>query len=389
MPMRWIILLVLFFARTVMAFQFQSIAALSPFIMDSLAITLADIGLLIGLYSGPGVIVAIGGGAVATLFGDKRTVVASLVLMVLGGVMVAYAPSLGWAVAGRLVSGAGGLVLNVLMTKMVIDWFSGGNVSTALAIYISSWPVGIGLGLLILPPLATGTSLQMAWSVLIACTVLALAVFTVLYKAPEGAPTGHAPIRVTALPWTPLALAAGLWAFYNAAFAMIFSFGALVLVDRGMAITAASSAISLYIFTATLAIPLGGWLADRTGRAHGVILASLIGGMMVFPAVLYLPQTLIPTALVLGGLFAGLAPGPVVAMPGLILSAEARAFGTGVFYSMYYLITMIAPALAGALSDRLADVGVTFLLGAALMLLSILALWAYRHSTPPPAVPHG
>ena len=180
MPMRWIILLVLFFARTVMAFQFQSIAALSPFIMDSLAITLADIGLLIGLYSGPGVIVAIGGGAVATLFGDKRTVVASLVLMVLGGVMVAYAPSLGWAVAGRLVSGAGGLVLNVLMTKMVIDWFSGGNVSTALAIYISSWPVGIGLGLLILPPLATGTSLQMAWSVLIACTVFALAVFTVL-----------------------------------------------------------------------------------------------------------------------------------------------------------------------------------------------------------------
>ena len=200
MPMRWIILLVLFFARTVMAFQFQSIAALSPFIMDSLAITLADIGLLIGLYSGPGVIVAIGGGAVATLFGDKRTVVASLVLMVLGGVMVAYAQSLGWAVAGRLVSGAGGLVLNVLMTKMVIDWFSGGNVSTALAIYISSWPVGIGLGLLILPPLATGTSLQMAWSVLIACTVLALAVFTVLYKAPEGAPTGHAPIRVTAPP---------------------------------------------------------------------------------------------------------------------------------------------------------------------------------------------
>ncbi|MCA0873880.1 hypothetical protein LCL97_23865 [Seohaeicola saemankumensis] len=61
--MRWVILFVLFFARTIMAVQFQSVAALSPFIMDSLAITLTEIGILIGLYSGPGIIVALAGGA--------------------------------------------------------------------------------------------------------------------------------------------------------------------------------------------------------------------------------------------------------------------------------------------------------------------------------------
>lgn len=114
MPMRWIILIVLFFARAVMALQFQSVAALSPFIMDSLAITLTDIGVLIGLYLGPGIVVAVVGGAMATWFGDKRTVIASLVLMVLGGLIVASATTLGWAVAGRIVSGIGGVVLNVL-----------------------------------------------------------------------------------------------------------------------------------------------------------------------------------------------------------------------------------------------------------------------------------
>ena len=76
---RWIILFVLFFARTAMAFQFQSIAALSPLMIDSLLLSITEIGLLIGLYLGPGVIVAILGGSVASVFGDKRIVVVSLI----------------------------------------------------------------------------------------------------------------------------------------------------------------------------------------------------------------------------------------------------------------------------------------------------------------------
>ena len=380
MPMRWIILAVLFFARTVMAFQFQSVAALSPFIMDSLAITLTDIGLLIGLYLGPGIIVAVAGGAVATWFGDKRTVIVSLVLMVIGAVMIGYASTLGWAVAGRIVSGIGGVVINVLMTKMVIDWFAGRNVSTAVAIFISSWPVGIALSLLILPSLAARADVQAAWTALTLFTALALLFFALIYKAPEGAKPGEARIKITSLPWTPLAWAALLWGLYNAAFAMIFGFGALVLAERGMTIAAASSAISVYIFAATFAIPVGGWLADRTGRANSIISVSLVGGMLVFPAVLYVPDSFVVAALILGGLLAGLAPGPVVAMPGLVLSPETRAFGTGVFYSIYYLQMMIAPALAGALADHLGDVNVAFVLGAAMMLVAIIAHWAFQQT---------
>ena len=111
MAMRWTILAVLFMARMVMAFQFQSVAALSPFLMETLAITLTDIGLLIGLFLGPGIIVAVAGGAFATWFGDKRTVIASLVLMVIGSLLVTYASALGWAILGRIVSGIGGVVI--------------------------------------------------------------------------------------------------------------------------------------------------------------------------------------------------------------------------------------------------------------------------------------
>ena len=55
---RWLILTVLTFARTVMGFQFQSVAAVSPFLLDQFQLSYAALGSLIGLYLLPGVAVA-------------------------------------------------------------------------------------------------------------------------------------------------------------------------------------------------------------------------------------------------------------------------------------------------------------------------------------------
>ena len=135
---RWTILAVLFLARTAMGFQFQSIGALSPLIGESYALSLANIGFLIGLYLAPGVVVAIPGGAIAGRFGDKRIVGLSMGLMFLGSVLIAWAPTWGLLVTGRLLAGVGGVALNVVMTKMVIDWFVGREISTAMSIFINS-----------------------------------------------------------------------------------------------------------------------------------------------------------------------------------------------------------------------------------------------------------
>ncbi|NEK25108.1 MFS transporter [Sulfitobacter sp. JBTF-M27] len=226
--------------------------------------------------------------------------------------------------------------------------------------------------------------MRTAWIALTILTGAALLLFASVYKVPPGAVPGNARISFSALPWTPLAFAAVLWGLYNCAFSMIFSFGSLVLAERGLPVIAASSAISFYIIAGAISIPVGGWLADRTGQPDRIILISLVGCMLVFPAVLYLPNSFLLAALVLGGLLAGLAPGPVVSMPGLILAPEMRAFGTGVFYSIYYVLMMIAPALAGALADYVGNVSVAFFLGAGMMLLAIFAHWAFRQTASPP-----
>jgi hypothetical protein len=56
---RWGILAILFFVRLTMAFQFQSVAAVAPLLEKTFGVGLADIGLLIGLYFTPGVVLAL------------------------------------------------------------------------------------------------------------------------------------------------------------------------------------------------------------------------------------------------------------------------------------------------------------------------------------------
>jgi len=61
---RWGVLAVLFLVRLTMAFQFQSVAAVAPLLSGKFGVSLADIGLLIGLYFAPGVVLSLPGGAI-------------------------------------------------------------------------------------------------------------------------------------------------------------------------------------------------------------------------------------------------------------------------------------------------------------------------------------
>src|SRR5690349_6602532 len=105
-----------------MPFQFQSVAAVAPLLTQKFGVNIADIGLLIGLYMTPGIALALPGGAIGQRFGDKRIVHVALLLMLIGSLAMALGDAWHWQIAGRLVAGAGGVLLNVLMSKKVTDW---------------------------------------------------------------------------------------------------------------------------------------------------------------------------------------------------------------------------------------------------------------------------
>ncbi|PWJ16218.1 CynX/NimT family MFS transporter [Jannaschia seohaensis] len=374
---RWAILGVLFVARMAMAFQFQSVAALSPLMLEVYGLTLVDIGLLIGLYLAPGIVVAIPGGVLAARIGDKRIVGWSLVLMLAGGALLAWAPG-DWALgAGRVLAGIGGVVVNVVMTKMVVDWFAGREISTAMAVFVNSWPVGIALALATLPWVATLGGLGAAWGTVLAIVGIGLVLFALGYRAPAQAASGPTVLAVRAFPVAPLVFAGAIWALYNGALAMVFGFGPALLTERGLDGPSASGATSLFMFALCLTVPLGGIVADRLGRPGAVIAAGLAGFALLLPLTVLVPPGWAVAVLVAAGLLVGLPAGPAMGLPATFLAPEARAFAMGVFFTIYYVWMMAAPPLAGLLSDAIGSAGAAMGFGVVMCLAALACLAAF------------
>ena len=140
---RWIILFVLFLARSAMGFQFQSVASVAPQLAESLAIGYTEIGLLIGLYFLPGALISLPGGFVIQRFGDKPICAFGLFLMMAGGLVLGVSESFTTAFVGRLISGIGAILFNQVLTKMATDWFAGREIIFAMAVVLASWPFGV------------------------------------------------------------------------------------------------------------------------------------------------------------------------------------------------------------------------------------------------------
>jgi predicted MFS family arabinose efflux permease len=375
---RWAILAVLFAVRATMAFQFQSVAAVAPLLGSEFGVSLADIGVLIGLYFAPGVALALPGGAIGQRFGDKTTVLAALLLMLAGSVVMALAASWSIQIAGRLIAGAGGVILSVQMTKMVTDWFAGREIATAMAIFVNSWPAGVALSLLVLPSIGTlygigAVHLGVAAS--IGCGIVLLAT---LYRPPADAAVASTTTRLRLDRNAAVAvIAAGLiWGLFNVGFAVIFSFGPSMLVERGWSIASAGSTISIVLWMAVGSVPLGGFLADRTKRPEWF----LVGGCIVFALLmLALPRSdaVIPIVVALG-LVCGQPAGPIMSLPARVLQPATRAIGMGLFYTIFYACMMLGPVIGGACAKWTGSAGAAFDFGAAMVLACPVILWAFN-----------
>ena len=375
---RWGVLAVLFLVRLTMAFQFQSVAAVAPLLSGKFGVSLADIGLLIGLYFTPGVVLSLPGGAIGQKFGDKRTALIALVMMLVGSLAMALTELWSLQIAGRLVAGAGGVLLNVQLTKMITDWFAGKEMATAMAIFVNSWPAGVALSLLSLPLIGTAYGLA-AVHLFVAALITIGAVMAAFYRAPQSAIAGVASsARLSVQVMMAVVVAGLIWGLFNLGFAMIFSFGPTMLVERGYTIAQSGSVISIVLWLAVFSIPLGGFVADRLKRPQFV----LVAGSLLFALLMLLlahSGVVIPLVVALG-LISGQPAGPMMSLPARVLEPATRALGMGIFYTLYYAAMTVGPIVAGAAAKWTGSAAAAFDFGAAVVLACPLLLWLFNHS---------
>ncbi|MET4275100.1 MULTISPECIES: MFS transporter [unclassified Bradyrhizobium] len=373
---RWGILAILFVVRLTIAFQFQSVAAVAPLLQQSFGVGLADIGILIGLYFTPGIVLALPGGAIGRTLGDKPTTILALLLMTAGSLVMATTDVWGWQMTGRLASGAGGVLLTVQLTKMGTDWFAGKEIATAMAIFVNSWPAGVAISLVVLPAIGTAYGAGAVFLVAGALTAIGIVLIT-FYQSPPGASASAAGSgRLDPLALLAVIVAGAIWGLYNVGFAMIFSFGPSLLAERGWSIAGAGSAISVVMWLSVISVPAGGYLADRFKRpfvlaiAASLVVAGLLAWLTRSDAVI--------TILVLIGLIGGHPAGPIMSLTARVLVPETRAIGMGVFYTLFYAAMMLGPAVAGRLAKSAGTAAVALDLGALTVLACPPLMWLFE-----------
>ncbi|TPM24240.1 MFS transporter [Mesorhizobium sp. B2-3-5] len=377
MRSRWIILAVLFVARAAFAFQFGSVGAVAPQLSEGLGASLTDIGILIGVYFAPGVLLAFPAGTIGRRYGDKATVLAALLAMLAGELLMAASASWSVQIAGRLIAGTGGILLSVLMTKMVADWFAGREIATAMAIFVNSWPVGIAISLMLLPWIGARFGLFAVNLAVAGWILIGFGLMAFFYRAQEApVPVKGERGSVTSENVYAMIAVSSIWCLYNLGLVMIFSFGPTMLVERGWSMAAAGSTISIVLWLTALSVPLGGLLADMTKRGEAIVVAGCIGFALL--TVLLSRSGQVLPAVIAVGTVCGLPAGAIMSLPARVLEPKTRAIGMGIFYTAFYAGSPVGSAIGGKLSTSLGSARAALDFGALMLLACPAILWVFH-----------
>jgi MFS family permease len=370
MNRRWLILGVLFVARTAMGFQYQTIGSAAPSLIGELRIGFTEIGTLIGLYHVSGVFLSLLSGLIIRRVGDKTLCATGLAAMAGGGLIMASAHGYGLVFTGRLISGMGAILFNLVITKMTADWFARREIVLAMAVILSTWPFGIALGLFSQPRIAEAFGWRTVTLLAGGFCLLSMLLVTLFYRAPPNEPTEsiQGVKRAPGLPpWRTIApvIAAGvMWGSFNAGVVGYFSFVPVLLADRGgMTITQSGALTSLALWVGMVSMLFCG------GAAVALVLIAA-GAPPLFACIAF-------------GLAIGPPPGVITSLPTRILSPAERPAGFGVFYTCHFLLQASGPAVAGWIHDSAGGAAAVFFAAAMFVVpLPMLAVfeWLARHA---------
>lgn len=380
-PDRWIVLAGLMVGRIAFGFAFQAMATVAPGVADGLNLDALAIGTLIGLFMLPGLVLAFPGGMLAQWIGESRMLGIGLAGMALGSLICGLADDYAMLWVGRLLCGIAAILVTVVMSKVVIDWFVGKELTTAMGLFLAGYPAGIGLALVALGPFATPAGWPTAFFLTSALCGVGLVVFLVTHRpSPVATSLDAGRVRLTKREIGMISLSASTASLYNGAYLIMLSFVPLYLVSEGLTPVAAAAAVGAGVWVSILAVPLGGLVTDYLRRPNLIMIVG--AGVWGIGALFIIPLSHTPGCLTV--LFAmtalvGAFPiGAMIALASEAMRAEVRGPGMGLFYSWFYGAAAAAPAVAGFVVDQTGETSSAIYLISICSLASIGGLWLFR-----------
>jgi MFS family permease len=341
------------------------------------------VGLALGAYGLTQAILQIPFGWASDRWGRKPVIVAGLVLFAAGSFLAAWAPTIGWTIAGRTLQGAGAISAAVI--ALTADLTRDEVRTRAMA------AIGMTIGATFALSLIAGPALNAVIGVpgIFALTgVLALAAIALLYRAvpaPERAPASH---ESAAQQWRRvltdgqlLRLNYGIFALHAALMALFVQVP-FMLRDNGVPLTR-HGLVYLPVLLLSVALMAPAMMrADRPGRGKPLFVGA-VGVLFVGQALLALAGSSLVLTIVAMVVFFTAFNLLEATLPALISKYAPPAIkgtASGVYSSVQFLGTFVGAAAGGWLSQHFGSAAV---FGFCLLLTALWLAVSATMSAPP------
>jgi len=377
---RWVILIIVYLSVLAFTFIFQSIPPILPFIHSELNLTYSQSGLLMSLFSLPGIFVSLLGGFLSDRYGIRSLGTGCFLLMIGGTSLVTLGMDLHILELGRVVAGVGACTLSVFLPKLLSQWFKGKELGLAMGIYNTGVPLGsvICFGLFgkmgslwgwRLPILLTGIYL-----------VITFILFFILYRFPPPPEIGeNKPLsiyRSLAEMGLPIWFVGLSWLWFNAAITSFVTFAPNLFLQKNYTIEQSGLLIGIPLLGSLFFSAPIGYLVDRFRHQEWFI--GTAGVALAILALFFNFSSSFLLLVILMGIFSAMIPAPIYSLPPEILKIENVGLGFGIISTCSSIGLFVAPYLVGKAKDISGSDGWSFILISLFSLLIMIFIFLPR-----------
>lgn len=267
-----------------------------PALRAEFALTLAQSGWIVSAFNTLGLVASIFMGFATARLGAWRQCVLAMVLLAIGGVVGAAAPSAAWLIVSRFVEGTGFLAAVVAAPGLILQSAAPAAQRRVLGLWGGYMPTGTTLGMLLAPLLIATLGWRSLWmaEVLFALAALAL----LLWQRPAFAVSSPATRAADTL-WEAAAqplMRPGPWWIAFAFACYVFNFYAIMVWlptflvgERQLPLALASLLTAVVVLANLPGNLLGGWLMHR-GFARGTNVVWAGAATLLTATVIFSPQ---------------------------------------------------------------------------------------------------
>jgi MFS family permease len=355
----WVILIVVYVASIVAAFNQFKIPPLMPVLMKAYQIDLTQAGFLMAVIAIIGLVLALPTGMILQRLGSKATILIALGFITAGATIGALSESYALLLSTRVIEGIGIGLIGVAAPATIAMWFPPEKQGTPMGIWATWVPVGSVAVYNLAPALAPSSGWHVVWWIGSSTALLMMVFSGFLLTRPPVSELLESSARATpslreALSNRNIWLLALEFACFNLALVSIGTYYPTFLNQvRGYPLGQAAFISSLTTLLVLFSAPAAGWLSDQI-RSRRLLLSLpflAIAVSLIFP--FHVTGWQIIALMVVQGLLIGAIPtATFAAAPEVMRRPELAGLGLAVVLMGQNIGQLLGPILFGEIVQR-------------------------------------